>query len=50
MAEDLLRNWEKRSGERKKLYRNFLLRADKNKTLKQLPDLHEEAFSKVDCL
>jgi len=50
MSNDLLRNWEKKSGERQKLYKQFLHRADKNKTLKQLPDLHEEAFSRVDCL
>jgi len=50
MAKDLLHNWEKKSGERQKLYKQFLQRADKNKTLKQLPDLHEEAFEKVDCL
>lgn len=50
MAKDLLHNWEKKSGERQKLYKQFLQRADKNKILKQLPDLHEEAFEKVDCL
>ena len=50
MAEDLLHNWQKKSGERKKIYSNFLQRPDKNKVLSQLPDLHEEAFSKVDCL
>jgi Fe-S-cluster containining protein len=50
MEDRLLRNWEKKSGERKKLYKQFLQRAEKNKVLKQLPDLHEEAFSKIDCL
>ncbi len=50
MSADLLHNWEKRSAERQKEYKRFLQRADKNKVLKQLPDLHEEAFSKVDCL
>lgn len=43
-------NWEKRSADHRKVYKNFLARADKNKVLKQLPDLHEEAFSKVNCL
>jgi Fe-S-cluster containining protein len=43
-------NWEKRSKDRQKQFRQFLQRADKNKVLKQLPALHEEAFSKVDCL
>lgn len=42
--------WKKRSAEHQKLYKQFLKSADKNKTLKQLPDLHEEAFSQIDCL
>jgi uncharacterized protein len=46
----LLQNWEKKSGERQKLYKQYLQRADKNTVLKQLPDLHEEAFTKIDCL
>jgi hypothetical protein len=50
MGEELLKNWEKKSGERSKLYKQFLARADKNKMLKELPSLHEEAFEKVDCL
>lgn len=50
MAEELLNNWEKKSADHQKEYRRFLQRADKNKVLKQLPDLHEEAFQKVDCL
>ncbi|HEY0059558.1 MAG TPA: YkgJ family cysteine cluster protein [Flavisolibacter sp.] len=43
-------NWEKRSKDRQKQFRQFLQRADKNKVLKQLPELHEEAFRQVDCL
>jgi hypothetical protein len=43
-------NWEKRSAEHQKQYKQFLQRADKNKVLKKLPDLHEEAFAKIDCL
>lgn len=50
MSEELLRAWEKKSGDRHKLYKNYLHRADKNAVLRALPDLHEEAFSKVDCL
>jgi len=50
MAEELLNNWEKKSTDHQKEYKRFLQRADKNKVLKQLPDLHEEAFEKVDCL
>src|SRR5204863_480154 len=48
MKEDLLKNWEKKSGERQKEYKKFLNRANKNRVLKQLPDLNEEAFGKVD--
>lgn len=50
MAKDILQNWEKKSGERQKLYKQYLQKADKNTVLKQLPDLHEEAFAKIDCL
>src|SRR5882757_1076635 len=50
MAEDLLHNWQKKSGDHQKVYKQFLNRADKNKVLKLLPDLNEEAFEKVDCL
>jgi uncharacterized protein len=50
MADDILKNWEKRSADHQKKYKQFLQRADKNKVLKALPDLHEEAFSRVDCL
>jgi Fe-S-cluster containining protein len=50
MPEDILHNWQKKTAERQKVYKQFLQRADKNKVLKQLPDLHEEAFSKIDCL
>jgi Fe-S-cluster containining protein len=42
--------WQKRSGEHQKQYRQFLQRADKNKVLKQLPTLNDEAFEKIDCL
>ena len=50
MKQDILINWERKSAENQKKYKNFLNRADKNKVLKQLPDLHEEAFEKIDCL
>ncbi len=50
MEKDLLENWQKKSGEHQKQYKQFLNRADKNKVLKQLPDLHEEAFSNINCL
>src|SRR6478735_5846390 len=33
-----------------KKYKQFLQRADRNKVLKALPALHEEAFEKINCL
>jgi Fe-S-cluster containining protein len=33
-----------------KKFKSFLERADKNKVLKKLPHLHQEAFEKIDCL
>ena len=36
--------------EQQKKFKSYLERADKNKVLKQLPRLHEEAFEKIDCL
>jgi Fe-S-cluster containining protein len=50
MSVDILHNWEKKSKEKQKTFKQFLQRADKNKVLKQLPQLHEEAFEKIDCL
>lgn len=51
MAEDVsLDNWQQKSKDHTKQYKHFLQRADKNKVLKALPDLHEEAFEKIDCL
>jgi len=50
MSEDILKNWERKSAENYKKYKQFLQRANKNQVLKALPDLHEEAFEKIDCL
>jgi len=50
MEKDILHNWERRSKERQKDYKRFLERADRNQVLKRLPELHEEAFSKINCL
>lgn len=50
MSEDILQNWEKKTGLHQKDYKRLLQKADKNSVLKQLPDLHEEAFEKIDCL
>jgi uncharacterized protein len=50
MSKDILHNWQKKSEERQKLYKNYLIKADKNKVLKQLPDLNEAAYGKINCL
>ncbi|MEI7734225.1 MAG: YkgJ family cysteine cluster protein [Ferruginibacter sp.] len=50
MEEDILTNWEKKAADHQKQYKQLLHRADKNKVLKALPDLHDEAFEKIDCL
>src|ERR1041385_6600730 len=42
--------WEKKSASRQKIYKRYLENASKNVLLKQLPAIHEEAFSKIDCL
>jgi len=48
--EGLPNNWEQRSRENHKKYKRFLDKADVRKTVKKLPDLHEAAFRKIDCL
>jgi len=50
MNKDLLSNWEKKSADRQKVYKQYLQKAQKNDVLKKLPGLHEDAFSKIDCL
>ena len=50
MPEEVLHNWQKKSREKQKQFRNFLAKANKNAVLKELPQMHEEAFAKVDCL
>ena len=50
MPEDVLHNWQKKSKEKQKYFKNFLAKANKNQVLEELPHLHEEAFEKVDCL
>ena len=41
---------DKNSKEKQKQFKQLLLRSDKNKILRQLPQLHEEAFEKINCL
>ncbi|HEY4107809.1 YkgJ family cysteine cluster protein [Puia sp.] len=51
---DLLNNWEKKSKDRQKEYKRLLEKAGKpavrNQVLQRLPELHEEAFQRIDCL
>lgn len=47
---NLWTGWEDRDPANQKKYKNFLRHANKNKVLKQLPELHEEAFEAIDCL
>ena len=42
--------WQQESKKHQKRYTRFLQKADKNKVLKELPALHREAFSKINCL
>jgi Fe-S-cluster containining protein len=50
MSKDLLHNWQKKSTEHQKSYKQFLAKADKKQVLKHLPDFHEEASNAVNCL
>lgn len=43
-------NWELLAKEHQKAYKRLLEKGNRNKMLRALPDLHEEAFSKIDCL
>lgn len=50
MSDKVLINWQKKSAEHQKKYKQLLQKTDKNTILKQLPELHTEAFEKIDCL
>jgi uncharacterized protein len=50
MSNYLETDWQKTSKDHQKDYKRFLEKHDKNKVLKQLPNLHEEAFTQIDCL
>ncbi|RTL52088.1 MAG: YkgJ family cysteine cluster protein [Sphingobacteriales bacterium] len=45
-----LENWQKQSAANQKKYKNWLQRVQRNRVLKKLPALHEEAFRHIDCL
>lgn len=50
MDSNNLENWEKKSKENQKGYKQFLLKAKKNEVLLKLPAIHEKATSKINCL
>lgn len=43
-------DWVKIAREHKKKYAAFLKRCDQRAVIRRLPELHEEAFEKIDCL
>lgn len=42
--------WEKQSRDNQKAYKRLLEKGNRNRMLRLLPDLHEQAFAQVDCL
>lgn len=46
----LPQNWQQQAADNRKAYKRMLEKGNKNRILKALPDLHEEAFEKIDCL
>lgn len=42
--------WEKIAKEHQKLYKRQLEKCERNKMLRALPQLHEQAFAEIDCL
>lgn len=50
MALNISPLWEKQSAEQQKAFKRMLEKGNKTKMLRLLPDLHEEAFRKIDCL
>lgn len=42
--------WQKQSQEQQKAFKRMLEKGNKSRMLKLLPRLHEEAFSKINCL
>jgi uncharacterized protein len=43
-------SWKKKSKDKKKIYKRILEGKQERQIIKMLPDLHEEVFSKIDCL
>lgn len=45
-----MEQWEKTAKEKQKSYKRLLEKGNRNKMLRALPELHEKAFEKIDCL
>jgi len=43
-------NWLQQAKEHQKAYKRLLEKGNRNKMLRVLPDLHEQAFAQIDCL
>ncbi|MEO6831576.1 MAG: YkgJ family cysteine cluster protein [Chitinophagaceae bacterium] len=43
-------DWRQTAQDKQKIWKRLLERSDKNKLLKALPELHEQAFSAISCL
>lgn len=51
MSESIISpTWQKEAKEQQKAFKRMLEKGNRNKMLKALPDLHDEAFEKIDCL
>lgn len=50
MGFTISRQWLAKAKMQQKAYKQFLQRTNKNKALPRLQSLHDEAFSKIDCL
>lgn len=50
MSQQSLHNWNKKSAGQQKAYKQLIKTANQQKVLKLLPELHDEAFTKVNCL
>jgi uncharacterized protein len=50
MSAQILTNWQRKTIDKQKTFKQYLSRANKNKVLKALPTLHQEAFEQINCL
>ena len=43
-------NWKQKSAKEQKRFKKYLSKKPDRKAIRKLPDLHDDAFSKIDCL